>query len=91
MSEQETHSSDDRIECPACGETAASDLWEMSPNEEDIETECGSCGVPLNIRRQVSVDYWCTVAKGDVPLAIDPPCTESPINPLPATFDRGPQ
>ncbi len=67
MGDEETHSNGNDIDCPVCGERAASDLWEYSPGEEDFEIECGSCGTPLNIRRQVSIDYWCTAAKGGAP------------------------
>ena len=59
---EETESSTNEINCPSCGERAASDLWEYSPGEEDFEIECGSCGVTLDMRRHVSIDYTARVA-----------------------------
>lgn len=58
--ETETHSYEDLIACPWCGETADSDLWEhgwTGVEDEKIERECGSCGKPICISRHMSVSY----------------------------------
>lgn len=58
----ETYNDGDTILCPACGDVAASDLWEFA--EDDNEIECGSgCGATIMIMRHVSVTYTAKEAK----------------------------
>ncbi len=58
MGYEETRSDNDRIQCPACGESIT-DLWDYrwSGNADAIETECGSCGVMIRISRHISIRY----------------------------------
>lgn len=63
---QETHSDDDEIACPKCGEINT-DLFEVGRGDEgDHDMDCGHCDAPLAISRVVSVSYTATVraAKG---------------------------
>lgn len=60
----ETHSDDDEIACPVCGEINR-DLREIGDGGEgDHETECEHCDAPLTISRMVSVSYRATPRSG---------------------------
>lgn len=49
--------------CPHCGEPQT-DLWDYDwGNREQIKTECGDCGKPVIIARDVSVAYEVTLPK----------------------------
>ncbi len=45
--------------CPHCG-SALTDLWDYSwtyDEDEERETECGTCEHPVVIRRRISTSY----------------------------------
>jgi DNA-directed RNA polymerase subunit RPC12/RpoP len=51
--------------CPHCG-SAVTDLWDYSwayGEDEDIETECGTCEHPIIIQRRMSTSYTIKAAR----------------------------
>lgn len=61
--EEETRSDGDGIECPHCRKVFR-DLWDYEwsgAEDESAETECGWCGEPITLFRDVYVSYRCKV------------------------------
>lgn len=47
----------DRMTCPWCRKEIR-DLWDFAwDNDEEIETECPSCGEPIVLTRNITVHY----------------------------------
>jgi predicted RNA-binding Zn-ribbon protein involved in translation (DUF1610 family) len=47
------------VACPHCGETIT-DLWDHGwtyEDDETIETECGSCERPINLKKHTRTTY----------------------------------
>ncbi len=54
--------------CPHCNKLRT-DLWDYGwgvDEDEEVETDCGNCEMPILIKRSVRVTYEVTHTKGPV-------------------------
>ena len=59
MSQEETQSDGDTIECPVCG-SSMRDLWEYDfRDSECVDTECDHCEAVLLLTEHISRTYTC--------------------------------
>jgi predicted RNA-binding Zn-ribbon protein involved in translation (DUF1610 family) len=65
MKEIDTQYTNDPI-CPRCGK-AMSDAWELDLGDDELEYDCGWCGEPMLIHRDIDITYCTRVREAGEP------------------------